>query len=298
MGCAQSAPAKEPAENIPRAAATDQSANTSGQKGTPFVTKQKYRKDPVVMMCPYFKVLPDQLDAWKKNCDAFYNAAQAANELIFYGMAFNDGGVHIQQGFASADSLLAHLRKADPPMTEALKNSTLEKVEVYGARRQLRKVKKSMTAIGDVMFQFFETHPKIQGVRRPTEFSGKPGSDKLVTCHVSIEAEKVKTVRTLRSKIKSVHRRTMDIHGSESFFVAHCEEQKTVKLVSTYDNMDAMMEHLSCVVSHLGVDAVCGLHVHGPDAEMEKLNSLTGKSSGGAGAGGAGGSGAGSSRCS
>merc|ERR1740129_1531060 len=124
------------------------------------------------------------------NADGFYQAVKESDELLFYSMAFCEGGVLVRQGYRNGSALLAHLRKADKPMTDALKIGKLEKVEVHGPKRQLRAVRKEMTSIGDCYFTFFETNKAIEGCRRPTEFSGKDGSDNLISCDLAVTGTK------------------------------------------------------------------------------------------------------------
>jgi len=290
MGCGQSKP-QEPARaqeqaQVPAAGADGQAAGNLlvapkpaeaakvEPRGTPFVTKRKHHTDPIIMMYPYFKVSPEQFEQWKEHCDEFYKAAMETDDLLCYGMAFNDGGVHVRQGYRSAAALLEHLRRADRPMTDALKHSTLQRVEVHGPRRQLAKVKRQMTKVGDCLFQFFETCPKMTGIRRPTEFSGTPGSDTLVSCHVSINIAKFEELKVIVPKIRAVHRRARCSPGNESFSVSMRLEQGVVTLVATFDSMEAAVEHLACLMAHLGAEALHTLEMHGPEAEMAKLRAL------------------------
>jgi len=245
--------------------------------GIPFVAKEKHHADPIIMMCSYFKILPEKLGPWKEHCDEFYKAAMETEGLLSYGMAFNEGGVHVRQGYRSAAALLEHLCRADRPLTEALKHSTLQRVEVHGARRHLAEVKGQMTRIGECFFQFFETHSKMTGIRRPTEFSGQPGSDTLVSCHVSIKVAEVTELRALAQKTIAVHRRARCSPGNESFGVSQCLEQGVATLMASFDSMEAAVEHLAYIAAHLGADVLSALEMHGPEAEIAKLRASTGK---------------------
>jgi len=246
----------------------------------PSVAKRKHHVDQVVVICPYFKVSPEQFGLWKKHCDNFHKAAMEIDGMLYYGMAFNDSGVYIRQGFRTVAALLEDLGRADGSMTEPLKHSALQRVEVHGTRRQLVKVK---SKIGCRCSQFFETHPTMRGIRRPTEFSGQPGSDTLVSCHVSVKVVKVEELRILEAKIKAVHRRARSRPGNESLSISKCLEQGVVTLVAHFDSTEAAVEHLACVVAHLGVEALHTLEMHGPEAEMAKLHALMGKSEAAAG---------------
>merc|ERR1719419_1590780 len=279
MGCNSSKPCDpKPAAKDPKAQPTEPNAEP---KGTPFVTKKKQHTDHCIMMCPYFMVKPNEFGVWKAKADAFYKAAEETDDLLFYGMGFNDGGVHIRQGYRNASALIDHLQRADKPMTDALKNCKLAKVDVYGPKSQLNKVKKVMTKIGDCYFSFYECSSTMKPCRRPTEYTGQLGSDTLVSCSITIKATMVE-YKALAPKIKCVHSRARDHPGNESCLVAYCVKQCTVMLLGFFDNMESTMEHVACSVSHLGHECIHNLEMHGPDAEMAKCKALINKGLAGA----------------
>lgn len=233
-----------------------------------------HHKDPAIMMFPYFTVPPDQLEQWKQNAERFYEAASQCDDLMFCGMAYSGNRVHIRQGYRSADAFVAHLQRIQVFMSETLRTSTLDKVEVHGSLADLVKVKRHITMIGPCAIQFFEAHRKMQSVRRPTAYSGHYGSDRFVTCHASITVASAAELRAMEPKIKCIHRHACGCPGNESFLFSRALEHGTGKLVITCDSMEATVEHLATMVAHLGMEAISHLEVHGPAAEMGKLNIL------------------------
>uniref|UniRef100_A0A7S1WPZ4 Uncharacterized protein n=1 Tax=Alexandrium catenella TaxID=2925 RepID=A0A7S1WPZ4_ALECA len=276
MGCASSKPTQtvETVDAKPAPAAA--SAYYSKMSSTKVV------KDESLMMCPYYKVLPENVDAFNSSSEAFYKSAEETEDVLYYGAARSDTGVSYRQGFRSAQALVSHVEQTQVCMTETLRTSELEKVEVHGTKKQLLKVKRQTTKIGQTSMQFFEAHPKMYSVARPKEFGGKMGSDHLISIHVTLQVSTVAELRSIEPKVKCVHRRCINLDGTNSFFFSRCMEAGAAKIVATFESMEDAMEHVMNMAAHLGGEALHFLELHGPKWALSKIEGLVGSAAQGA----------------
>jgi len=245
--------------------------------GTPFVKQKPQHTDRTVVMCPFFKLAPDEFNAWKAVADEFYKVVKQSEDLLFYNMAFCDGGVTVRQGYRTGAALLKHLRTADKPMTDALKVGKLEKVEVHGPKRQLRVVRKEMTQIGDCYFTFFEKHKEIKGTRRNTKYSG--GNDNLISCNLAVSGTK-QELKALEPKFKDLHRHCHDLPSNESVNITHNSQKTVYNITMEFSSSDCTVEQIAYIRACLGEQLFsaqkCKLHLSGADAMVKKVKSLIG----------------------
>eukprot|EP00408_Alexandrium_pacificum_P059738 CAMPEP_0171169034 /NCGR_PEP_ID=MMETSP0790-20130122/8010_1 /TAXON_ID=2925 /ORGANISM="Alexandrium catenella, Strain OF101" /LENGTH=1420 /DNA_ID=CAMNT_0011633877 /DNA_START=80 /DNA_END=4339 /DNA_ORIENTATION=+ len=280
MGCASSKPAEQqPVENVDAAkpAAQPAAAGTAESAYHNKMSSQKWVKDESLMMCPYFSVQPEKMEEFSSKTEAFYKSAVETEDVLFYGADKSDAGVSYRQGYRSASALVSHIEQTKVSMSQVLETSQLDRVEVHGTRKQLMKVKRSTTTIEQTNIEFFETHPKMISVAKPTEFNGQMGSDKLISINVTLQVSTATELRTIETKVKCVHRRCIALGGNQSFFFSRCLESGKAKIVAMFDSMEDATEHVMCMGSHLGGEALNFLEMHGPEWMLSKIKGLLGK---------------------
>ncbi|HSH15394.1 MAG TPA: antibiotic biosynthesis monooxygenase [Verrucomicrobiae bacterium] len=101
---------------------------------------------------PYFKIAPGQRDAFKAVCARFVERTQSEPGCLFYGFSFDGDLAHCRESYRNAQALLAHLANVDDIIAEALKISTLARVEVHGPADQLAALR---GPLADLNPQFF-----------------------------------------------------------------------------------------------------------------------------------------------
>lgn len=108
--------------------------------------------DTACSIHPYFQVNPGQLDAFKVVCDRFVERTKSEPGCLFYGFSFDGDLVHCREAYQSAQALLAHLANVDDIIADALKISTLARVEVHGPAGELDQLR---GPLADLKAQFF-----------------------------------------------------------------------------------------------------------------------------------------------
>ena len=97
--------------------------------------------DTCVTLVPYFQIKPNQLDAWKANCNAFVTKTKTEPKCVHYAFSFNGHTAHCREGYLDADGVLAHLQNVDAELKAALAISDLIKLEVHGPAAELDKLR-------------------------------------------------------------------------------------------------------------------------------------------------------------
>lgn len=78
-----------------------------------------------------------QLDAFRKLCERFVERTQKEPGCLYYGFSIDGDVVHCREGYKNAQALLAHLTNVDDIIAEALKVSSIARVEVHGPADEL-----------------------------------------------------------------------------------------------------------------------------------------------------------------
>lgn len=86
---------------------------------------------------PYFKVNAGQLDAFRRLCERFVERTQTEPGCLYYGFSIDGDMVHCREAYKNAQALLAHLTNVDDIIAEALKISSIARVEVHGPAAEL-----------------------------------------------------------------------------------------------------------------------------------------------------------------
>jgi quinol monooxygenase YgiN len=108
--------------------------------------------DRCCTIVPYFKVKPENTDAFKALCVEFVNKTQGEHECLYYGFTFDEATAHCREGYANADALLAHLENVGALLQEALKIAELIRLEVHGPAEELDKLRGPMAALKPQFF--------------------------------------------------------------------------------------------------------------------------------------------------
>lgn len=101
---------------------------------------------------PYFKVNAGQLDAFRKLCEKFVERTKTEPGCLYYGFSIEDDMVHCREAYKNAQALLAHLTNVDDLVAEALKISSIARVEVHGPADELDALR---GPLADLNPQFF-----------------------------------------------------------------------------------------------------------------------------------------------
>jgi quinol monooxygenase YgiN len=109
-------------------------------------------QDKCVSIAPYFKVQSGKLPAFKKLCEQFVERAKTEPGCLYYGFGFDGDLVFCREGYADADAALAHLQNVGAIIAEALKISTLARLELHGTESELAKLR---SATDNLNPQFF-----------------------------------------------------------------------------------------------------------------------------------------------
>lgn len=108
--------------------------------------------DTCCTLVPYFKVHAGQLDAFKELCEQFVTKTNDESGCLYYGFSFDGDQVHCREGYANAESILAHLDNVGPILEEALEIADLTRLEIHGPEAELAKLR---GPLADLKPQFF-----------------------------------------------------------------------------------------------------------------------------------------------
>ena len=93
--------------------------------------------DTCCTLVPYFTVAEGKLDEFKALCDQFVARTRSEPGCVHYAFSFDGQTVHCREGYDDAAALLAHLGNVDSILQQALKISTIARLEVHGPAAQV-----------------------------------------------------------------------------------------------------------------------------------------------------------------
>jgi len=73
--------------------------------------------------------------------------------MINYGFMTCGDLTACRESYVDGESLLAHLANVDAPFKAALTHATIHRLECYGPKSELDKVRKALTPLGCVFFE-------------------------------------------------------------------------------------------------------------------------------------------------
>jgi quinol monooxygenase YgiN len=109
-------------------------------------------QDRTVSIHPYFKVSDGKLDEFKQLCEQFVSATLNEPNCLYYGFSFHQDEVHCREGYIGAEGLLSHLENVGALLDEALKISTLIRLEIHGMDDELAKLRAPLAKLNPTFF--------------------------------------------------------------------------------------------------------------------------------------------------
>jgi quinol monooxygenase YgiN len=109
-------------------------------------------QDKSVTIGPYFNVQPGKLPEFKKLCERFMQQTSTEPGCLYYGFAFDGDLAFCREGYVDAEALLAHVKNVSSLIQEALKISTLARIEVHGSEQELAKLRSHLAGLNPQYF--------------------------------------------------------------------------------------------------------------------------------------------------
>ncbi len=109
-------------------------------------------QDKCCTIVPYFKVSPDNLEAFKGLCEQFVEKTGEETKCLYYGFSFDGNQVHCREGYKDADGLLNHLENVGSLLEEALKIAEITRLEIHGPEEELAKLRGPLSKLGPQYF--------------------------------------------------------------------------------------------------------------------------------------------------
>lgn len=117
--------------------------------------------DRVCTLVPYFQINEGQLDAFRALGPRFVERTRGEPGCVHYAFSFSGNVAHCREGYDNADAVLAHLDNVGALLAEALKISSILRLEVHGPAAELAKLKGPMAGLNPQWFELADG-----GIRR------------------------------------------------------------------------------------------------------------------------------------
>lgn len=112
--------------------------------------------DTCCTLVPYFQVNEGQLEAFKALGPQFVAKSRTEPGCVHYAFSFNGSVAHCREGYDNAAAVLAHLDNVGALLGEALKLSTLTKLEVHGPSAEIDQLREPMAGLAPQFFALEE----------------------------------------------------------------------------------------------------------------------------------------------
>lgn len=122
-----------------------------------------FKRDTCCTLVPYFEIPAENLPAFKALGPRFVERTRTEPGCMHYAFSFSGTTAHCREGYADADAVLAHLQNVGELLGEALKISSIVRLEVHAPAAEIEKLKGPMAALNP---QFFALE---EGIRRSSE---------------------------------------------------------------------------------------------------------------------------------
>lgn len=109
-------------------------------------------QDKCCTLVPYFKVQEGKLPAFRSLCEQFVTKTQSEPKCLHYAFSFDGDAVHCREGYADAAGVLAHLENVGALLQEALKISSITRLEVHAPADQLAALREPLKSLNPQMF--------------------------------------------------------------------------------------------------------------------------------------------------
>jgi quinol monooxygenase YgiN len=125
---------------------------TTGQIQIKIKEENMATQDKCCTIVPYFKVPAENLQAFKKLCEAFVEKSSSEPKCLYYGFTFDGNEAHCREGYSDAEGMLTHLENVGALLQEALKIAEISRLEVHGPEGELAKLRGPLAALKPQFF--------------------------------------------------------------------------------------------------------------------------------------------------
>lgn len=108
--------------------------------------------DRCCTIVPYFRVEHDRLGSFKDLCTRFVAKTLEEDGCLYYGFSFSGNVAHCREGYTGAEAVLAHLENVRPLLEEALRISSLVRLEIHGPESELAKLRTPLAGLNPDFF--------------------------------------------------------------------------------------------------------------------------------------------------
>lgn len=109
-------------------------------------------KDKCCTIVPYFHVPADKEQAFRVLCEQFVAKTETEEKCLYYGFSFDGETAHCREGYADAESALAHLTNVGDLLDQAFKIVTLQRLEIHGPEEELAKLRAPLASLDPQFF--------------------------------------------------------------------------------------------------------------------------------------------------
>ena len=109
-------------------------------------------QDRCCTLVPYFEVSEGKIEAFEQLCQQFVEQTKHEPKCLHYGFSFDGNQVHCREGYQDAEGLLAHLENVGSLLEEALKISSLIRLEVHAPEAELAKLREPLSNLKPQFF--------------------------------------------------------------------------------------------------------------------------------------------------
>lgn len=108
--------------------------------------------DTCCTLVPYFKVAEGQMAAFKALGPQFEERTRTEAGCLHYAFSFSGDTAHCREGYVDAAAVLAHLENVGALLGQALKISSIERLEVHAPAAEIEKLRGPMAALSPQFF--------------------------------------------------------------------------------------------------------------------------------------------------
>ncbi len=108
--------------------------------------------DKCCSIVPYFKINEGCVPQFKSLCEQFVALTKNEAKCLYYGFCFDGDIVHCREGYTDGEGVLAHLENVGPLLQEALKISSILRLEIHGPEQELAKLRAPLQGLNPQYF--------------------------------------------------------------------------------------------------------------------------------------------------
>ena len=112
-----------------------------------------FEGDTTCTISPYFKIHDGKEQEFKENTKKFVELTRNETDVVHFGFTYSDDGqAHCREAYTSGKALLHHVKNVDGPLNNAMKLSTLTRIEFHGPKSEIELVREGLTPLGCIFF--------------------------------------------------------------------------------------------------------------------------------------------------